>query len=404
MEIQVIKDMQSQYLLIIPDKKISCGYQQKMVMHNQIEGLLRVELRCIDQEESYYYDVTSLKSVKSLYQGKQLGISEINFLLRGVIQVIQGTKQYLLQECNFILKPDTIYYDEEKVYLCYLEGYEVDIKEQLLELIEYLMKQIDYQNEKGVIAIYGLYRELREDACNFEQLVAFLEQVARDEYAEHPVMQEEISYIESNDNVIEEPIASPNRYLDFIEDKRFKVDFQGILLPVVIGVNVLYIVCVLYFKLIFNSVTGKLNIANTLIAILLLVGSDSYVWSLIKKGHDDTGSMVYELDTGEEMEGTVILSRSSPNYILVPIDKKLQSISISRYPFLIGKQNGAFGEYISKQHAIIEKNGERLFIKDLGSTNGTFLNGVLLEKNEQVEIKLKDSIIFAKDEYRLEEI
>lgn len=42
--------------------------------------------------------------------------------------------------------------------------------------------------------------------------------------------------------------------------------------------------------------------------------------------------------------------------------------------------------YISYRHVKILKKGEKFFVQDLGSKNGTFLNGVLLSPNEAVEI------------------
>ena len=54
---------------------------------------------------------------------------------------------------------------------------------------------------------------------------------------------------------------------------------------------------------------------------------------------------------------------------------------------------------ISRVHAKLEKIGDRVIVTDLGSTNGTFLNGRLLPVNEAVETSVGDKLSFAKLEY-----
>lgn len=53
---------------------------------------------------------------------------------------------------------------------------------------------------------------------------------------------------------------------------------------------------------------------------------------------------------------------------------------------------------ISKQHAEIERIGERLYVRDLGSTNGTYINGTRI--TERVEIRDGDLVQFASIAFR----
>ena len=52
--------------------------------------------------------------------------------------------------------------------------------------------------------------------------------------------------------------------------------------------------------------------------------------------------------------------------------------------------------FISRRHAVIIENGEGLLVRDLFSTNGTFVDDRRLKSGEEVEIKPGQRISFGK--------
>ncbi len=73
---------------------------------------------------------------------------------------------------------------------------------------------------------------------------------------------------------------------------------------------------------------------------------------------------------------------------IAAITGKLEDTNISMIdgPVIIGRQAGATlkisNASVSRRHAMIEKDGERFMIADLGSRNGTFVNDVPIKKRE----------------------
>lgn len=84
-------------------------------------------------------------------------------------------------------------------------------------------------------------------------------------------------------------------------------------------------------------------------------------------------------------------------------DGTLRRIPILAFPFRIGRKNGSgltlVASEISAAHAEISQRDGSVFIQDLGSTNGTFLNGRKVHSME--EISEGDSLHFARLEYRV---
>ena len=77
--------------------------------------------------------------------------------------------------------------------------------------------------------------------------------------------------------------------------------------------------------------------------------------------------------------------------------------SLDRPKLTIGRQMGNMAqlphEQVSKQHAVVVREGETWFIQDLKSRNGTFVNG---QKQERAELKDRDKIKIGPFEFHFE--
>ena len=82
-------------------------------------------------------------------------------------------------------------------------------------------------------------------------------------------------------------------------------------------------------------------------------------------------------------------------------------IRIENFPFYIGKDADHMDfclreQGISRYHLKFDRNGDRLYVSDLNSTNGSFVNGEKIEPDRPVCVHKGDSIALGKCVYRLE--
>ena len=76
---------------------------------------------------------------------------------------------------------------------------------------------------------------------------------------------------------------------------------------------------------------------------------------------------------------------------------RMNHIPLQKLPITVGKMAGAVDlvlndQSVSRLHARISRDGNRFFITDLNSTNGTFRNGMRLEPNASEIIEPGDEI------------
>ena len=79
-------------------------------------------------------------------------------------------------------------------------------------------------------------------------------------------------------------------------------------------------------------------------------------------------SLNFKMQEYYVIEGDISLGRSSRNDVVIK-DK-----------------------FISKNHLLIREKNQRYYLEDLGSANGTFLNGVKIDPNELIELQNNDKI------------
>ncbi|MFV0277220.1 MAG: FHA domain-containing protein [Parahaliea sp.] len=98
----------------------------------------------------------------------------------------------------------------------------------------------------------------------------------------------------------------------------------------------------------------------------------------------------------DEGAGTLLQELPAPPLLLLsPLSDAVGPgpIAVSEYPFLVSKSSGHFAAYrqrfarelsfVSRRHAHVFQRGAELFIEDLGSTNGTLVNGRRLGSTAQ---------------------
>lgn len=177
LQAEYVRDMHNNYIILKGIEGKVSAYETRMLLNNAIPGILKTELRCIDQTDLFYYDITSKKSITSYCENRSLNHTELKKILTGILKIIDNSGEFLLSENDFIIDPDYIFIDNgtQDLGLCCLPGSGEKIQKQLRKLMEYLMNKVDYKDEGAVVLIYAMYKESREIDCTFEKLLKELD-------------------------------------------------------------------------------------------------------------------------------------------------------------------------------------------------------------------------------------
>ena len=90
--------------------------------------------------------------------------------------------------------------------------------------------------------------------------------------------------------------------------------------------------------------------------------------------------------------------------VWIEATKKQEKIQLTKFPFRIGKKEDAnyriCNSAVSRKHVDILKEQGEYFLVDLGSTNGTYIDGKKLQPGVKEKICNGSVVRFADEEYK----
>ena len=453
--------MRSYMIIPCPPEAETEGYQYRMLEMNRIEGLLSCGLRYIDGERFLYYDITGKQSMQGLYEGRKIPGTDLFGLLADMERVSVSLAGYLLDEQHLVLTKEQIFYDFStgSYSFTYYPGEmaEPGIFRFIADGIDGADKQAAAAAYRLLSAAGGdrlaLREAIRRESAQKDMPGPFETQEDRP----FTVQEEESAY--EKDRREEEPESrwkgrESGRVRKERPDKRQKSESPYIredeeelssgeeekgeqyfgkkqillrILLVVILLGGAGGLIAVPFLLYVSDREIRLCVAG---AILLLAAGGFMIAELvlklrksrrIRREDDRNREPVYTVSDEkdmpmfgadekrgyrlrEEADNTVRFSGSETTGRLYGRERG-NRIDLRTLPVTIGK-SPAHADFVladpsvSRVHARIYKGEEGgIEIRDLNSTNGTFINGVRLGPNEKARVQRGDEVRFGSVEY-----
>ncbi len=363
LETKYFRDYRHNYLII---KDNGCllqnTYQRKMITENRIKGLLTSQERNINGEVLLYYEITSKQSLFSIYDGKCICMSQIQELFMQLKLVNDMLLNYLLDGSCLLLLPEYIFQDLETKEFYFL--YYPDPEEGGFEkLIDFLIARVNSEDMKAVEIVYKIADLFHQDRFVLDEILKWFQEE-----------EESVCSISENTTWGYQEKNEPVNTSQEEESMEGGMEKERIS----------------WFNRIISAFLEKIKRKKA-------SGKREEIYQYAQTNEE----IIYEqrLDVGN----TVFIpwTESCENK-LYSMDKKNKChIDLEKLPLTVGKLAGAVDmvineNSISRMHAKFSRNGNKIFITDLNSTNGTFRNGMRLSPNASEIIEPGDEIRLGK--------
>ena len=420
-EISYHKDYRHNYLIIREDEMIGDDYQRKMITENRIRGLLPCQIRYINGETLLYYEITSKQSVKGLFEGKHLTMKELKGLFISLKMVMEETASFLLPEDGLLIEPDMIFTELEKdeFYFVYDPFSESRGTQTLITLLEFLADHVDGEDNTAMQAVYHMLDLAEKEQFVLDEIVEWFgeeqpENVPEPEKEIHEMQMEEPYPCYEKQEPAENPVMQ-----SLISTQAAKV----------------YLVCAVFLSAVLGYLTYTYELSEKMLVfsyagfflagLLVILSLGTVVIRklsgrkqerktenlLFRETEEEMFSYgIYEEACSERVQGqrkeygdTVYIpwTANSENKLYgVGKDNKFH-IDLNRLPITVGKLAGSVdmvidNQSISRVHVRFTREGTRICMTDLNSTNGTFKNGLRLTPNTSEILEPGDEIRLGK--------
>lgn len=453
MKTKYIRDFRHNYLVIEKEDSGQDGYLIKMITENSINGLIPCQERMINGESLLYYDITSRQSIQSILEAQPLQMRHLQKLFSGLRTISEVMEKYLLNPEDLLLLPEFVYMDMATWEYSFIYYPERTREENMSfrDLNEFFMQHMDTENMLLVEAVYQMADLLNRQQFVLDELITWFQENYDEERIEQGVKEQNDMMTQSDWNrsmqtqnmhrnhgsqrqgVQEEKAGwkqgtqgtaqemssderEKNRRTQWRENVNSRSRNERIQEQQHMAEP-----WMMQEKGQEQKDTRNSGIRETTMSYVRFPESEekkSFWRRLVewvfpnrkrrKKGHTADASRYIRYQDITEPEKTPEPDEYG-HTVFIPwvenSDNKLYGIGksnkyhipLQKLPITVGKMAGAVDlvlndQSVSRLHVRISRDGNRFFITDLNSTNGTFRNGMRLEPNASEIIEPGDEI------------
>ena len=410
-----------------------------MFAHNDIPAFVPVSFKSLNLENYLCYNMNGLIPINQSFEMNKLTADRIEAFLRSIIKVAKSMEEFLLPFDRLITDEAYIYESLGKKDEFYWI-YGIDSGNcTFTGLFERLLDRVDYKDDSAVKMIYSLYQAAKESegmqgvstGGSLQRIREKAEEILSAPHMSLDMRARELIRAENERNSIkrlkdietgtgdkacskevEGADSMARRYRAEAESKKARsqrVDLEDTPKAKISlfkkrqneekSDKTLLVKSKL--KKVWDYLNADIGSKPEKLVDLQTVGENEISYNVreVKQPKIEASDHVSEATT--LLTGAMI---SNGIYCLKPEDTNEDNILLTEFPFFIGKSGDKTHHTIedstvSRFHARIDREEEELWLTDLNSTNGTFLNGIRLMPFGRMRVNKGDSIVISRKRY-----
>lgn len=410
-----------------------------MFAHNDIPAFVPVSFKSLNLENYFCYNMNGLIPINQSFEMNKLTADRIEAFLRSIIKAAKSLEEFLLPFDRLITDEAYIYESlGKKDEFHWIYGIESGSC-TFTRLFERLLDRVDYKDDSAVKMIYSLYQAAKESegmqgvstGGSLQRIREKAEEILSAPHMSLDMRARELIRAENERNSIkrlngietgtgdktcskeiEAADSMARRYRAEAESKKSRsqrVDLEDAPKAKLSlfkqrqneekSDKTMFVKSKL--KKVWDYLNADIGSKPEKLVELQAVGENELSYNVreVKQPKIEASDNAGEATT--LLTGAMI---SNGIYCLKPEDTNEDNILLTEFPFFIGKSGDKTHHTIedstvSRFHARIDREEEELWLTDLNSTNGTFLNGIRLMPFGRMRVNKGDSIVISRKRY-----
>lgn len=418
------KEGMAYYMVMDCEESWETGYQSNLFQYHAVPYFLPFEIREVNGLPSVYYRLTYRTTVQSVEGHLPFTLDRLRNMVESIIGVIETTEEYLLEPDRILWRTDCVFLEADtgKLQFSYCPA-GMDCKGGIKEFLTELVQMVDKKEETAVLFILQFYNLVTEPGFNIEALQEFRKKwIGEDKGVVRTECQEEEAVEELGDKQ-DKKDRSPHmmQLQDLREKKAGEQIVKGILI-LTAGGNLVLIAGLLMNLLTYDYMRFLFFTMGILIFFTILymqMTKEETADEIMKEYFENQKAKEISENEGQESAGSetsilidppweakeVVREERGGHLYLEPLEReRYQPVYIKEKSIVLGSMaegcNYRLQERgVSRLHAKIMDKGDGIYLLDLNSTNGTYLNGEMIESGQDYKLEEGDMVAFAKSEF-----
>ena len=410
-----------------------------MFAHNDIPAFVPVSFKSLNLENYFCYNMNGLIPINQSFEMNKLTADRIEAFLRSIIKAAKSMEEFLLPFDRLITDEAYIYESlGKKDEFHWIYGIESG-NATFTRLFERLLDRVDYKDDSAVKMIYSLYQAAKESegmqgvstGGSLQRIREKAEEILSAPHMSLDMRARELIRAENERNSIkrlkdietgtgdktcskeiEGADSMARRYRAEAESKKSRLQRVDIEDTPKAKISLfkqrqneeksdktMFVKSKL--KKVWDYLNADIGSKPEKLVDVQAVGENELSYNVreVKQPKIEASDNAGEATT--LLTGAMI---GNGIYCLKPEDTNEDNILLTEFPFFIGKSGDKTHHTIedstvSRFHARIDREEEELWLTDLNSTNGTFLNGIRLMPFGRMRVNKGDSIVISRKRY-----
>ncbi len=149
------------------------AYETKLLKETPVPGALPLVYEHSPEGTILSYNVTGLEPMNRLFETKALTHLDISVFMECLNDFLSSLEEYMISENSVFLSASSVFYnpDSNKWLFTLIPTYNNVFRDELTELLTYILKHIDYEDDRAVIIGYSLFQETGKDFYQLTDLM-----------------------------------------------------------------------------------------------------------------------------------------------------------------------------------------------------------------------------------------
>lgn len=414
---------------ILPSiQEVVRGYQSNLFQYHEVPHFLQYEIRDINGKEAICYRLEYRTTVKSVMGHLPFTLCRLKNMVGSIIGAMETAEEYLLDTDFILWNAENVFLEADtgRLQFCY---YPAEENSSLKDFLLALMQAVDKKQEEAVLFVLQFYNLVTEESCSVERLLEFRhERIEQEEFFKEMACTEEEERQEDEVHYFEKPakvvkvllLLNTAADLILILCLIFDILTYDYLKYLFVGLGALIVLTILYMRLTKEESADEIMQNYFEEQRKVAVQREDQPLENFKYDSKKINNVLKdETPIIEEWGETRLLTehdlKNNIEEIVVEDEEKqlcLKSIQEGKYADVHFEEEsvvvGCMSEScnyilkaagVSRMRTKLMPKADGVYLLDMNSTNGTYLNGDLIESGREYKLEEGDMVTFARCEF-----